>query len=295
MNIAVVIVLFNPDLKYLSATLSTLKKYCTRIILVDNSSFSSLSLDYINSFSSCSYHPLHSNMGIAHAQNIGMQLIDRTQFSHILLLDQDSIVTPSLFTAYNNIAQTFFEAGVLEYIVGPSTFDLYTSQMHKRKSSEIRTYCNYSLVNVPHVQSSGSLFPISILKYSPLFDSSLFIDYVDWSFCFKMAKQNISIFQILDVCLGHRLGKGPFLLPILNIPVFNISAPMRYFYQVRNIFYLYSGNVISFSLFFKLLAHQTVRILLTIIFCKDKLKVLRSSLNGLFAGLSWLFGGNIRA
>ena len=284
MNIISVIVLFNPDKSVLFANLNLLSTYSSKIFLVDNTPTPCSNPGEFSPFSNVTYKAFSENKGIAFAQNYAMSLIQPSTKDHILLLDQDSSVTTSLLNAYIDLSVYFNSISLDEYVIGPTSYDERTGNLHKRVKSIPFKADNYTLISSPTIQSSGSFFPAKILRYSPLFKSELFIDYVDWTFCFYLSSVGVPIYQILDVCMGHTLGTGTFILPILKNPIFNISTPFRYFYQVRNIFILFKYSFISKKFIFRLFIFQLLRVTLTLIFCKNKTRTLNYAFQGLITG-----------
>ena len=83
-EIAVIIVLYNPDIASLGEKLRGLK---TTVILVDNSENDSIMENFGDNII---YIPLHSNTGIANAQNVGITKAVELKKTYLVFFDQDT-------------------------------------------------------------------------------------------------------------------------------------------------------------------------------------------------------------
>ena len=96
--IAAIVVLYHPDQEAVERLLSSLIGQVNTVFAIDNTPGSTPTrLAFLDAFGEpVSYVPLGENRGIAEAQNIGIELSMKGGYSHVLLLDQDSTLSPGL-------------------------------------------------------------------------------------------------------------------------------------------------------------------------------------------------------
>ncbi len=150
------------------------------------------------------------NMGTAYAYNKAADyLLGINEITSLLILDQDSAIDSrfcKVLLSYNyiNAKHSIFCALDLKNLYNP-----------KKK------LINNRFRPIIHTKASGLLIPRLILEQFR-FDESLFVDYVDWAFCWEVHKKNIQIFEDSFLELSsHQLGESYCLLG------FHFNAPSR--------------------------------------------------------------------
>ena len=275
---AVVIVLYNPgdDEK---ANVTRLADVCGGVI-VDNSPKRSFEGEDVGMMH---YMPLLQNTGIAEAQNIGVSyVLEHTDATHIVFLDQDSSVPASyaedIANAYDSIRQQFPNLAFL----GPRTENKatgkeYKSVIHKDKLAA----ADFTLRR--EVISSGGCTTREVWETVGPNDSSLFIDYVDFDWCWR-AKQKGFVCGITPmVTIQHMVGQKTIYLGGHTIIV---SSPTRYFYQFRNYLWLLRKNYVPLQWKInKGIKHLTQFIYFPILI-KTGFACWKNMVKGLYAGLS---------
>ena len=96
---------------------------------------------------------------------------------------------------------------------------------------------DYSLQYIETAQaiSSGSFIVTDVLEKTGLMNETLFIDYVDFEWCWRAVGLGYKIFTIPKIVINHRLGET--VKKIGNRKLF-IRNEIRYFYIIRNGCYL---------------------------------------------------------
>lgn len=227
LKIGVIIILYDCDTIKISAKILPQN---TILIIVDNTPNQDLKLQEKNIF----YIPLYNNYGIAEAQNKGINFAIQQKCSHIIFFDQDSSVgntfIKDIFDEYNRINLIYPNL----FLLGPTTCngrtrEEYKSTIHPDHQTE------YDFIPRREIISSGSCVSTEKIKQVGLLDSKLFIDFVDFEWCWRAnAKKYISGITP-HVKLTHFIGQTEY--KILNQLVI-ISSPIRYFYQTRNYLWL---------------------------------------------------------
>ena len=226
LNVAVVIVLYNPDGEE-TANVRRLSEAYPGVI-VDNSAkpaFSGKSLGRMH------YVALRENAGIAKAQNVGTRYILRhTEATHVVFLDQDSTVLTSypqdIANCFEKIKKDFPRLAFL----GPATENKETGREYK---SVIHKDHALSTDFIPRREliSSGGCATREVLQEVGLNDERLFIDYVDFEWCWRAASKGYICGFTPSVTIRHMVGQKTIYVCGYTIIV---SAPFRYYYQFRN-------------------------------------------------------------
>lgn len=218
-NTAIVIVTYNPD-RVFREVLNRCRELCENIVIVDNGSKNISEWNYLLTTRETIIIN-KQNLGIAEALNEGIQSALKLNIEWILTLDQDSIPCRDIFQLYSEILKK--ETGKINKIglIGASYTD-----------SKIKTEISYkrSLTLI----TSGLLHNISIFEDTGFYNSSYFIDYVDFEFSLRCNVKGYITYRIERKVLNHSLGnpkKKKFL--IWNLQSTNHSAFRRY-YMVRN-------------------------------------------------------------
>lgn len=225
-NVAVVIVLYNPS-KEETANVRRLSEAHNGVI-VDNSPEPAFQGERLGKMH---YVPLQENMGIAKAQNIGSQyVLDHTDATHIVFLDQDSTVSDS----YPQDIANFFENIRADFprlaFLGPATENKetgkeYRSVVHKDHALSADFIPRRELI------SSGGCTTREVLQDVGLNDERLFIDYVDFEWCWRARSKGYLCGFTPKVTIRHMVGQKTIYVFGYTIIV---SAPFRYYYQFRN-------------------------------------------------------------
>lgn len=156
---------------------------------------------------------LGENTGIAHAQNVGLELAFKARAESVLLFDHDSVpragYAKAITRAYAELRARFETPVILGgrvFDVNKRTFALhptYTRVGFSRRAAEPGQVLGPLLL----VIASGSLVHREVYETIGGMREDLFIDYVDWEFCLR-AKQ-VAGFQTYitgDAVLEHARG-----------------------------------------------------------------------------------------
>jgi rhamnosyltransferase len=216
-NIAIVIVLYHPSADDTAFVTRIGELYHT--VVVDNSV---------------------QNKGIAEAQNQGVRTaLCYDGITHVVFLDQDSRVDDdyplAIAREFDRIAQSRRLA-----MLGPSVENAETGQAYR---SVIHTDHVTDMGFIPRreIISSGSCTTTRCLKDIGLNDGRLFIDYVDFEWCWRANSKGYVCGVTPNLCISHHVGQKTLsLFGYLII----ISAPRRYFYQYRNYLWLARRNYV---------------------------------------------------
>lgn len=243
-----VIVTYFPDQRT-EASIAILRPQVTHMVVVDNGSDPS-SLQMLRSLAASHNFDLIENgrnYGIGKALNQAIAFgRDHYTCDLVALFDQDSLVSANFIDA---MERAFRASSDSVYLVLPT-------MIHRQTGDAIQhpTFNGRLLVG----QTSGSVLPVDI--FSALsFREDMFIEYVDYEFCLRMALLDRSIILCPDACLYHEPGTMAVhsLFGIAKIVTFN-SNPVRKYYSMRNAIWM----ILKYGNSFPVWARFTLRNLL---------------------------------
>jgi rhamnosyltransferase len=88
---------------------------------------------------------------------------------------------------------------------------------------------------VSQVISSGMIIPSTIFKIVGFKNEALFIDWVDFEWCWRSIRMGYRVIAYGDVVINHNLGDGVVLFLGKEI---SIRTPFRHYFMIRNAIYL---------------------------------------------------------
>lgn len=234
MKLCAVVVWFNPDEDNVKNILSY-SAFVEKIIIVDNSSFSNEFM--LERFNNIVYIPLLDNLGIAKALNVGCDKALEYGFEWCMTMDQDSVWQEDQLEKYiklveNNISEknVSFAPNLILPKGGTSILgDIKRAFLHKEF-----VYIAYLTEHPNKVIASGNIINLNVYKKVHGFNEALFIDQVDFEFCYKLKNAGYEITFFKDVGLNHLLGVPKKTL----FPISDTHKGVRLFYMFRNMLYI---------------------------------------------------------
>lgn len=229
-TIGLLIVMYNPSNNDINNVKAIACHY--KGIVVDNSQERSFAE---NSIGHMTYVPLGENTGIAHAQNVGLQyLMANTSITHIVFFDQDSRFScdfpQKLQAEYVRLKTEIKNLALLgPMVVEQDTQEEYKSMIHETAIDE------KGFEHKRDVISSGSIVDVTTLRSIGPMLASMFIDYVDFEWCWRAEHKGYVCGMTHSIKLAHKVGGESFSLGRYKVLVW---SPFRYFYQFRNFLWL---------------------------------------------------------
>ena len=218
-------------------------------MVVDNGSHARCAIEEIaQRIPGAIFTGLPQNMGIAFAQNVGIQIARDSKASHVLTLDQDSAPDPKMVDALSVIVEQQKGSTYPVAAVGPLLKDEATqialplfSYSSGRKQRIIPSECS-EVLEVEFLVSSGSLIAIQALREVGLMREELFIAYVDVEWCLRARASHYRIMVNCAATMKHNLGDRRIQLGNHLIP---LHSPLRHFYLLRSGAYMQKLPYIS--------------------------------------------------
>lgn len=226
-DIYVGIVTFNPKIERLNENISSINKQVHKIVVFDNGSQNINDIEkLLFEYTDIELLKSDSNIGIAAALNRLMWWGFEKNFVWMLSLDQDSVCEEN----YVFDMKQYLNVEPLLGVVAPTIVDRkigIVGHEPKKKYNHVNTCI-----------TSGAFSRISAWKDIGEYDEKMFIDSVDFEYCYRMRKNGYGVIQVRDVLLLHELGnsqKKRFL--IWSIDVTGHSAFRKYYIARNNVYY----------------------------------------------------------
>ena len=260
MKIAIITVTYNPNIIELKNNINSYINQVPLVIIVDNSTTAHFQ-DHVKSlqgiFSSIHLIQLGYNAGIAQAQNQGINYAILNNFDFIIEMDQDS----SLYQLYiQKLSFSYLKLRATNQRVGAVGGIAINA---KSGNTYYGLKRNVGLYKVDKTLSSGLLVPCSVFKEIGQKDAKLFIDLVDWEWCWRAGSSGYQTFIDSDIFVSHSLGEGRIKMLGLEI---GVPIPIRHYYSFRNTLHLFSKNYVPlawkirtfFLLIFKMIGYPII-------------------------------------
>ncbi len=249
-------------------------------VVVDNSPVPVFKDAHLNMME---YVGLGQNVGIAEAQNIALRhILNHTEATHIVFLDQDSTVPDTypqdIAEAFDRIRRDFPNIAFL----GPMTENKetgreYKSVIHKDKALSADFILRREII------SSGGCTTREVLEKVGLNEKRLFIDYVDFEWCWRANSEGYVCGLTPNITIKHRVGQKTIYIFGYTII---ISSPFRYYYQFRNYLWLLRRGYVPLQWKVNHGIKNLARLIYFPILIKGGAKCWKNMVKGLVAGLS---------
>lgn len=288
MKLYAVIVSFNPKYDSLYHLLRVLDEAGVDVFLIDNNSsnkenFANFNLQRVEIIL------LKNNVGIAAAQNIGINLCINNENDLIIFFDQDSRIDRSyidtLLMEYMSLKEKNIDVGVLGPRFVDERYGFYYKTVNLNKYG-FRKKIDVSNIKEPiHSSlliSSGSLVSIETLKEVGLMRENYFIDYVDTEWCIRAESLGYKNYISSNAKMIHAIGDNVLQFKYFNVPV---HSSFRRYYRVRNAYYMLREPHVPKFLAFREIIFNFIHQLILVIFEKDKKGYIKSYLRGCIDGI----------
>jgi rhamnosyltransferase len=224
-GVAGVVILYYPDTHNLYSRIESYSNDLDKLYIIDNSE---QPFELIKKFDKVSYISDRENKGIANRLNQAAFLALKENFDWLLMMDQDSYFAPKNITNYLKCVNNFPGFDVAQFGV---QFDSQVSQSPK---------C--TPVEVTQLITSGSLLNLSLFKEIGEFNEDLFIDQVDFDYCYRAILKGYKNVQFKNIFMHHNLGTTTVhkSLKSYKNTARSLHSPMRLYYMTRNYFYISS-------------------------------------------------------
>lgn len=218
-----------------------------------------------------------ANVGIGTALNVGVKWLLENNYDFLITFDQDSYFEPGMLERYKEKISKNEDSSIGIFGVN------YTA----REKLAYKNDQDNTVLHVKECITSGSVFPRSTFEKGLLFDEELFIDGVDFDFCYK-ANKNYAMQTVIftDIILNHKIGYSE---NTLKGRISDNYSAFRTFYLIKNQIYIwrrYPNLYPTRKKIHLIVKYIGLRYVSVLLFEKDKFAKLKSISKGILFGIS---------
>lgn len=211
------------------------------------------------------------NVGVAAAYNVICSLAEERELDYIVLLDQDSEISPEILENFIKKAKREFDQNSRLAAIG--------AEIVSGQKDDLTT---------PYILTSGTVYRTSALRQIGYFDEGLFIDEVEIQAHLRLFDVGWHILSLEGYKFVHKLG-DPVSISLFGVSISSTNhSSLRRYYMTRNRLYTrkhnFRADVRNINL---LIVKEALRILLVE---KQKLKKLKFMLLGVLDYLRGIKG-----
>ena len=231
-----IIVVYNPKVDLLVKDICSFIKNVDLLIIWQNSVLSDDVREYISSLGNIIFAGNGINQGIPTALNYALSYAIKNGYDYLLTMDQDSVLEN-----FDNYKNTVIKKNQEKScIVGA-----YQTFLESKLSEDI--FSEYKWVI-----TSGTIFPIRVLKEIGGFETSFFIDTVDIEVCIRARKYGYKCYICRTGKLIQKYGVKHTIKMLNKTINYVVYSPDRIYGIFRNLTMLlitYRNKEISYELF----------------------------------------------
>lgn len=241
-RVGAVIVTYFPSQTRLRELLAAVVPQVEHVVLVDNTpdTHTQAALDHVAS-AHCDVIVNGDNLGLAAAQNTGIERARERGCDHVLLLDQDSVPAPQMVARLRLALRRLHSTGARVAAVGPRWHDRHSGRdapfVRVGLARMRRLHCGRGATEpilCDTLVASGCLIPLASLDAIGPMDDRLFIDQVDVEWGLRAQAQGFRLFGVCDAVLLHGIGEAAVRVWFAKDRRVPVHAPVRDYYLVRN-------------------------------------------------------------
>ncbi len=211
--------------------------------------------------------------------NVGIKAASNHGADSVLILDQDSVPPSNLVEV---LTQCFNKQAISSDIacVGPVIVDKQTRKEYK----SVNRYTGEKEHRyVKSIISSGSLIVMDVYKKIGDMDEDLFIDNVDFDWCWRAIYQGYKVVQCRNVEMKHKVGEHT--ISIFNLFELQVPGVIRHYYQVRNRMLLKGKNYVPNIFKVRSIVMTFIELFVYSFFVSPRLKRSKMMIKGLIDGI----------
>lgn len=288
-SVCAVIVTFHPEAVALLALIDAVTPQVGTVVVVDNASDGIWQHTIEDEKPNLALLRQPCNVGLAVAQNAGIDWARARGSSHVLLLDQDSEpgedMVSALLQAHGKLSATSRIGAV-----GPRFHDRREDRdapfvrIGFPRSQKLWCENDSQVIACDFLISSGALIALDVLADVGPMDAGLFIDNVDLEWSFRARAKGYALYGVCSATMQHHLGDDRRALP-LGVGSVVVHGPPRLYYMMRNRLRLYGMRHTPLVWTAQDVPRVLVKLLLFGVLIGPRWRNLRFMLRGLWDGL----------
>lgn len=289
MKIFAILVTYNPDFSLLDNCISSLFPQVDSIVVVNNgktSLYTEKFLDDANKFSKLEFHiiELGKNYGIAYAQNRGIEYALSHGADYVLFSDQDTTYSDDFIQKSLACYERHKEekiAAIVPLFYNENKKQYAQVNITKTKAITPELGCEYY---VTHAISSGTVCPTAIFSDIGIMNERLFIDWVDYEWCWRAVNKGFKIICDTNIVIHHNMGDS--FKNVLGRKIV-VYSDFRNFYFFRNgTWLLWHSHLFNFREWIGFKKFMFLKTILFFITCGFSIKHLKLYFSAIKQGIT---------
>lgn len=290
-DVCAVVVSYHPDPRRLADLVHGVAAQVGAVVLVDNGSEAGWQAGLEQSLQRAGGRLIRQprNMGLAAAQNAGIDWARAHGYLYVLLLDQDSEPGADMVASLRD-ALVALSGDAPVAAVGPRFHDVREHRdapfVRVRFPLNRKLWCERPAQTIAcdFLISSGMLIPLTVMDQVGPMDAGLFIDNVDMEWGFRAKAHGFALHGVCAATMSHRLGDARRALPF-GLGQVVVHGPSRLYYMMRNRVRLYRMSHTPRVWVAQDLPRLVVKLLLFGVLIGPRWRNLRCMLRGLSDGM----------
>jgi rhamnosyltransferase len=227
-KIATVVITFRPERAVIDKILGY-TKYLDFLIVADNTDTEDLSDVFSRPANArLEYTGLMGNQGIASALNVAADRALELGYSWLLMLDQDSVLSETVYLALKKRVAN----------QGAADVGIISANQISRGSEFKQNAPRPEISEVDRLMTSGSVLNLDAYRKCGRFEECLFIDHIDHEYCLRLQRAHYRTLQCATIVLEHSLGEVRQTIVFGRTVSYIDHKPFRFYYFVRNGLYV---------------------------------------------------------
>ncbi|MCU1719140.1 glycosyltransferase family 2 protein [Pseudomonas sp. 5P_3.1_Bac2] len=234
---AAIVVGYRPDIDILTTLLSSLINQVDVLVLVDNG-------ETYTTFSSFPYKErieyicMGRNAGLGAALNAGFSRAAVDNVEYVVTFDQDSHASSTLISDLVASMRLALEYDMNCIAISPTFFDIRAGTetffpFYRTVAGKIiptfKSDNDTGLIQADVLITSGMCVLMSAWLAGAKYDESLFVDFTDTEWCFRVRKEGHTLYGSTKIKMGHALSDAA-PIKICGLTFFRYTSVRRYFY-----------------------------------------------------------------
>lgn len=229
MKIAAAVILYHPAKDAISS-IQSYYDHVDKVFVFDNTETNSTIKYDLVKLSKVEFHQDYKNDGVAKRLNEASRMAIDEKFDWLLTMDQDTSFTSDAISNYINCFQRY---------EGKEKVAMFGTRFSRK---EAQTTNDCSSIKAGKLITSGSLVNLSLFETIGEFDERLFIDAVDYDYCFRAQIAGFPIMQFSNIYTLHAVGNEVYRSSVKTLFLAKkkkeIHSGLRCYYMYRNMLYL---------------------------------------------------------
>lgn len=237
------------------------------------------------------------NIGIASAQNAGVRLANKIGSSHLIFFDQDSFPSSNCLNDLRDTFDSLEATGKKPAAVGPQIVDATDGiampfvQFGVCGVKKVRRQKIAGAVPADFLIASGMLTSLERFHEIGNWEDGLFIDNVDFEWCFRARAKGFQCYGVPAANLEHSIGDDSTRLKIGGRTArIAKHSPTRQYYIMRNRIHMYKRRYVPLSWKVQDLPRALFKSAYFSILVKPRWQNAKAMALGLWDGLTGIYG-----